>query len=951
MVPCDSSCMKYAFEIRIQRSSGSVTSKCLSATSKAKCDDWVRLLLRSHERAFKDPLQMAGISMNDHVKERASTLSIPAAAVGGRRNSAAATAGARRNSAQGAVAVTGMRRNSSAAAVAMSGLLTVEPRQRSSTWSASQTANNKKASNDNDSEFGDTSSEEDEENDEDMVYTSEYSMTRRKSAIADLLETAKQEDQRCSQYEALENETLMRRKLQITSVFQRMQDDNEIHRDWMPEALDLLGYQHPRVSLIDEVFGVLTTYQTLDHGEFAKFALMFEERQLEDYMEAFNAADVKHRGKIEESDVPQILDRCRISYASTALAELVSEACDSVAAGITSDSFKRLVSLLLAREGFSRKYLERLRAVFKRFDRRGMGKIMTSDLMNAVTWLAYSLEYSRTVEKISRAVDISSSGNPLGHLCEYEFIVCLRKVREHDDVLMHNYLKKHDRSGSGRLDRSEVMSLLRHVGYLPEHEAITHALIDAGVDISQDLGKADLYRFLDMYRRREGLSRDEIIEIDGAFKRYDRDQSDSINAVEVGKVLRWMGYLTSWELQQKLVAEVDVDHSGQLDLFEIRKLVRKYREREIATMKKAFAEYDLNSSGSIAKKNCLQALHRMGCKVEAGDCKVDSDDDTDDYEYSDDEEEPCSLSIYEFIHIATRIRREARVSYRINAGYTEEEVANLTESFDKYDIDSSGSICNESLRTLLEDLFPDLAASAKMRPQLVKLMKEVYDGDTEQAGLDFQEFLRLMRQFHDFQERDRLVREQDAIQATKFTLAEVEEFRSLFMGGTDDEVRTKLTLSDLQRMVEAICPLNHKHIADLREIFKQVCCEEADTETKMLGHFPEFLLIMRKLIDMNFANIVDRTAALAPEVSSIRRRTMRKKTTTKPRKKTRRNSNMRPLCTMKSTNSDMSMILGKTNSIPMSATDSEWEAPAEGSPSPCLARRRRSAVTLMVASV
>merc|ERR1719160_1340936 len=36
----------------------------------------------------------------------------------------------------------------------------------------------------------------------------------------------------------------------------------------------------------------------------------------------------------------------------------------------------------------------------------------------------------------------------------------------------------------------------------------------------------------------------------------------------------------------------------------------------------------------------------------------------------------------------------------------------------------------------------------------------------------------------------------------------------------------------------------------------------------MVAHFPEFLLVMRKLLDMNFANIVDRSAAMTAAAPS-----------------------------------------------------------------------------------
>ena len=48
---------------------------------------------------------------------------------------------------------------------------------------------------------------------------------------------------------------------------------------------------------------------------------------------------------------------------------------------------------------------------------------------------------------------------------------------------------------------------------------------------------------------------------------------------DVGKVLRWMGYTASFDVQVMLTREVDVDESGTLDAVELRKLVRRFQEK------------------------------------------------------------------------------------------------------------------------------------------------------------------------------------------------------------------------------------------------------------------------------------------------------------------------------------------------------------------------------------
>merc|ERR1712050_109044 len=144
------------------------------------------------------------------------------------------------------------------------------------------------------------------------------------------------------------------------------------------------------------------------------------------------------------------------------------------------------------------------------------------------------------------------------------------------------------------------------------------------------------------------------------------------------------------------------------------------------------------------------------------------------------DEEKREVDMYDFVAMANRLRQRARLLFRNNVGYNSAELEELEERFKQYDTDGSGDINNKELPKLLEDLFPELATSAHLRPDLLKLLKEI---DVEEdLELDFPDFLRLVRQFHDLQEKERIMKEQDAVRSTNFTFCEVEEFRELFMG-------------------------------------------------------------------------------------------------------------------------------------------------------------------------
>ncbi|CAE8649147.1 unnamed protein product [Polarella glacialis] len=130
--------------------------------------------------------------------------------------------------------------------------------------------------------------------------------------------------------------------------------------------------------------------------------------------------------------------------------------------------------------------------------------------------------------------------------------------------------------------------------------------------VKKKISLSDLFRFLEVYRRREGMDRELSRELEEAFVRYDKEGAGEISVVEVGKVLRWMGYPCHFDLQAKLVAEVDVDKSGNLDLVELRKLMRKFRERELIRWSAAFMRYDEHKEGYLDMFQTIQALRSLG---------------------------------------------------------------------------------------------------------------------------------------------------------------------------------------------------------------------------------------------------------------------------------------------------------------------------------------------------
>merc|ERR1739848_421226 len=151
----------------------------------------------------------------------------------------------------------------------------------------------------------------------------------------------------------------------------------------------------------------------------------------------------------------------------------------------------------------------------------------------------------------------------------------------------------------------------------------------------------------------------------------------------------------------------------------------------------------------------------------------------------------------------------------------------------------------------VEKEFPNSAKDGGIRPQFVQLLN---DADEDHNGdFDFLDFLRLMRLIRDLQEQFRIQKELTAVDQTRFSGQEVEEFRELFevAGGENTQ---EINYEQLKDLVQRIAVLSPKTSDQLRAIFTEMAAQQDSTDgTADMLDFPEFLLLMRQLVDVNFA--------------------------------------------------------------------------------------------------
>ncbi|CAK9078725.1 Caltractin (20 kDa calcium-binding protein) (Centrin) [Durusdinium trenchii] len=292
--------------------------------------------------------------------------------------------------------------------------------------------------------------------------------------------------------------------------------------------------------------------------------------------------------------------------------------------------------------------------------------------------------------------------------------------------------------------------------------------------------------------------------------------------------------------------------------------VKEAEERETFNYKKAFWAAVPEGAQGLNEKEAAQAIKELGFRVR--------------HQYLSLAAQVCAkshrvdepfLDQMAFVRVCSYHSRDLREVYKSNGGWTEGEVNHLQSVFNRYDIKHTGLIASKELVRMVEDLFPVLARDRKMRPELQRIMKEVLQETWSFQGLGFKDFLKLMRLFREFQDRERSKKEAQAIEDTGFNSSEVAQFRDFFLAAhAHSNSRSagpgvEICFDQFWKMIFDITPLGDSLTAQLKNIFHQFTQKNPNAVRSKQrvedADFPEFLLMMKHLLDINFAKIQEKT--------------------------------------------------------------------------------------------
>jgi len=110
------------------------------------------------------------------------------------------------------------------------------------------------------------------------------------------------------------------------------------------------------------------------------------------------------------------------------------------------------------------------------------------------------------------------------------------------------------------------------------------------------------------------LSEEEIQAFKDVFALFDKDESGTITAQELGDIMKSLGQNPSDSELQDMINEVDVDHSGSIDFEEFLKMMSTtVKAQDFAhETRAAFNVFDKDGSGTISADELRQVMKSLG---------------------------------------------------------------------------------------------------------------------------------------------------------------------------------------------------------------------------------------------------------------------------------------------------------------------------------------------------
>eukprot|EP00931_Biecheleriopsis_adriatica_P050800 TRINITY_DN29441_c0_g1_i1.p1 TRINITY_DN29441_c0_g1~~TRINITY_DN29441_c0_g1_i1.p1 ORF type:complete len:1315 (-),score=221.95 TRINITY_DN29441_c0_g1_i1:109-4053(-) len=363
--------------------------------------------------------------------------------------------------------------------------------------------------------------------------------------------------------------------------------------------------------------------------------------------------------------------------------------------------------------------------------------------------------------------------------------------------------------------------------------AVEEAVARAGLEEKEDLDFDCFVKFVQACLRKSGFSSSEVEELKTLFMKFDHNQSGELEAVEFRDLLRYLGHEVSLEDVYRSIDRVDIDNSGTLDFQEFLRQTRLHRESERRQICSAFARAvdDTKDSGSenpqalfhfqMDSDNFLESMspysdaqllpssqlasvfHKLGV-LPQGEQQILA-------RLLEEAGNPAFVDLDSFASLAPLCRAECASARRRHAGFSNSQVALLRRLFDMH--------CKPGLHELgLGELLWLLVSigirvdTLQARQEVMELLEEART-TARQKGMSLEDIgmpnssktpfwalVHLLRAYCQRSEGTKVDQEQCAADECRFSTAEAQELREIFLSWAQPAAETPSTLPPTQKL-------------------------------------------------------------------------------------------------------------------------------------------------------
>ena len=277
---------------------------------------------------------------------------------------------------------------------------------------------------------------------------------------------------------------------------------------------------------------------------------------------------------------------------------------------------------------------DQIKEKFLLFDADGSGSISKEELGAAMRYMGQNPTEAE-VQTMLETLDKDGT-----NMLEFpEFLTLMGQIKNHDPLsfdlkadslstkqiaeIQEKFLQFDD-DQDGVIDKSELGAILRYMGQTPTEGEIQDILLKLDEDGTNALEFPEFLKLmtsLQLQPVKAKFSQNELNEMKAKFSMFDADESGTICLLELGKLLRYLGYNPTEADVQNLLNSVDRDNTEKIEFLEFvelmtTKLVTKKKNYN-ADLERAFTVLDKSKKGFILCDKLSEIVTTVGEKLSA----------------------------------------------------------------------------------------------------------------------------------------------------------------------------------------------------------------------------------------------------------------------------------------------------------------------------------------------